>query len=114
MGRKILNNPHQCPLVHAVNIVGGKWKPIIIHLLRDKHIRFGKLVVLIPTISRKVLASQLKELEKDGIIIREKFAEVPPRVEYSLSERGEKLLPVLDRLVEWSLESAGEVVFECA
>jgi DNA-binding HxlR family transcriptional regulator len=65
-----------------------------------------------PSISRKVLTDQLWELEADGLIYREKFAEIPPRVEYSLTERSIKLLPLLNNLAEWSKETARDIVFE--
>ncbi|CAM1374493.1 winged helix-turn-helix transcriptional regulator [Tenacibaculum xiamenense] len=112
MGRKIINNPNSCSLVHAMNIIGGKWKPIIIYLLANGSLRFGKLLLFIPTISKKVLTDQLRELEEDGLIIRKKFAEIPPRVEYSLSEKGETLLPVLKALSNWTVDSYQEINFE--
>lgn len=112
MGRKIIDNPNLCSLVHAMNVIGGKWKPIIIYLLANGSLRFGKLLLFTPTISKKVLTEQLKELEEDGLIIREKFAEVPPRVEYSLSEKGKALLPVLKGLSDWTFETYEDVGFE--
>ncbi len=112
MGRKIINNPNSCSLVHAMNIIGGKWKPIIIYLLANGSLRFGKLLLFIPTISKKVLTDQLRELEEDRLIIRTKFAEIPPRVEYSLSEKGETLLPVLKALSNWAIDSYQEINFE--
>ncbi len=112
MGRKIIDNPNKCPVTHAMNIIGGKWKPIIIYLLSRGRLRFGKLIMFMPSISRKVLTDQLRELEADGLIIREKFAEIPPRVEYSLTESSEKLIPLLNSLGEWAKEMAKDVVFE--
>ncbi|WP_020529953.1 winged helix-turn-helix transcriptional regulator [Flexithrix dorotheae] len=112
MGRKVIDNPNMCSLVHAMNIIGGKWKPIIIYLLANGSMRFGKLLMFTPTISKKVLTDQLKELEADGLIIRKKYAEIPPRVEYSLSDKGIALLPVLKALSEWTFESFEEVKFE--
>lgn len=112
MGRKIIDNPNACSLVHAMNIIGGKWKPILIYLLANGSLRFGKLLMFTPTISKKVLTDQLRELEEDGIIIRKKFAEIPPRVEYSLSEKGKALLPVLKTLSDWSFETFDEIQFQ--
>ena len=112
MGRKVIDNPNKCSLVHAMNIIGGKWKPIIIYLLANGSLRFGKLLLFIPAISRKVLTQQLKELEEDDIIIREKFAEIPPRVEYSLSKKGKALLPVLKALSDWTFHAYDEIRFE--
>lgn len=112
MARKIIENPNNCSLVHAMNIIGGKWKLIIIYLLANGSIRFGKLLIFIPTISKKVLTQQLRELEADELIIRNRFAEIPPRVEYSLSERGEALLPILKQLSKWSANHYTEIIFE--
>ncbi|TYA74037.1 winged helix-turn-helix transcriptional regulator [Seonamhaeicola marinus] len=112
MGRKVIDNPNLCSLVHAMNIIGGKWKPILIYLLANGSLRFGKLLLFTPTISKKVLTQQLKELEEDGLIIRKKYAEIPPRVEYSLSEKGKALLPVLKALSDWTFEAYDEVGFE--
>lgn len=112
MGRKVIDNPNLCSLVHAMNIIGGKWKPILIYLLANGSLRFGKLLMFTPTISKKVLTEQLRELEEDGLIIREKFNETPPRVEYSLSEKGKTLLPVLKQLSDWTFESFDEIPFE--
>lgn len=112
MGRKIIENPNACSLVHAMNLIGGKWKPILLYLLANGSLRFGKLLLFTPTISKKVLTDQLKELEADGLIIRKKYAEIPPRVEYSLSEKGKALLPVLKMLSDWSVENYNEMEFE--
>ena len=112
MPRKVIENPNNCSLVHAMNIIGGKWKPIIIYLLTNGSLRFGKLLFFIPMISKKVLTDQLRELEQDGLVIREKFAEIPPRVEYSLSPKGEALLPVLKSLSDWTFETYTDINFE--
>lgn len=112
MGRKILENPNHCSLVHAMNIIGGKWKPIILYLLANGSLRFGKLHLFLPNISKKVLTEQLRELEQDQLIIRQKFAETPPRVEYSLSPTGEALLPILKQLSDWTVDSFQETEFE--
>ena len=112
MGRKVIDNPNLCSLVHAMNVIGGKWKPILIYLLANGSMRFGKLLIHTPTISRKVLTQQLKELEEDNLIVREKFAETPPRVEYSLSANGQALLPVLKLLSDWTFDTFDEINFE--
>ncbi len=112
MARKVIDNPNHCSLVYAMNVIGGKWKPIIIYLLANGSLRFGKLLLFIPSISKKVLTDQLKELAEDGLIIRERFAETPPRVEYSLSEKGEALLPILKALSTWTAESFTDTEFE--
>jgi DNA-binding HxlR family transcriptional regulator len=112
MARKVIDNPNSCSLVHAMNIIGGKWKPIIVYLLANGSLRFGKLLVFIPNISKKVLTQQLRELEEDGLINRERFAETPPRVEYSLSDKGVALLPILKQLSEWTSTSFEHLDFE--
>jgi len=99
-------NPQNCPMVGAINIIGGKWKPIILHMLSGGTKRFGELKKNIPPVSQKMLTQQLRELEADGIINRKVYAEVPPRVEYSLSARGETLKPILSDLYAWGEEHA--------
>ncbi len=83
--------------------LGSKWKPIILHTINTRKLRFGQLDAIIPLITRKVLTQQLNELEEDGILIREEFAELPPRVEYSLAEKGLALLPILKSICEWNV-----------
>ena len=112
MPRKYIENPNSCSLVHTMNIIGNKWKPIILYLLSNGPLRFGMLNALIPTISKKVLTNQLKELEQDGLLLRESFAEIPPRVEYSLTEKSIGLLPVLRQLSDWANQAYPEMAFE--
>lgn len=112
MARKYIDNPNACTLVHTMNIIGNKWKPIIIYLLSNGALRFGKLNMLIPTISKKVLTNQLKELESDGLLLRKSYPEIPPRVEYSLTEKAASLLPILKSLSEWANQSYPEITFE--
>ncbi|HEY0610936.1 MAG TPA: helix-turn-helix domain-containing protein [Chitinophaga sp.] len=99
--RKTYNNPFNCPVTRTVEYIGGRWKPIIIFLLIDKPLRFGKLAMFMPTISKKILTQQLRELEKDELVIRHVFKEIPLRVEYELSERGKSLLPLMMAMKEW-------------
>ena len=101
-----------CSLVHAMNVLGGKWKPILLYLLANGPLRFGKLLVFTPTISKKVLTDQLRELESDGLLVRTKFAEVPPRVEYALSEKGKALLPIIKLLSDWTIAHYPKIDFE--
>jgi len=84
-----------------MSIIGGKWKPIILNCIGDRTIRFGKLNQIIPSISNKVLAGELKELEHSGLVHRIEFTEMPPRVEYSLTNAGKSLLPLLHELANW-------------
>ncbi len=85
----------------AMSFIGGKWKAVILWYLRDEPKRFGELNKLIPGITEKMLSMQLRQLEKDGIVERQVFAEVPPRVEYSLTDMGKNMLPLLDKIAEW-------------
>lgn len=93
-----------CPITATLNVIGGKWKSVILWYLRERPLRFGELHKLIPKCSLKIFNSDLKDLEKDGILKREVFAEVPPKVEYSLTEYGKSLLPVIIILREWGVK----------
>ena len=104
MARKLIENPNDCPITHSMNIIGNKWTSIIVYMLADRKLRFGELAVRIDKISRKVLTDQLREMELRGIVVREAYAETPPRVEYSLTEKGAKLLPILNQLCAWGKE----------
>jgi len=104
MAVKKMQNLNFCPMIHAMNMIGNKWSPIIIYVIGERTVRFGQLAAMIDNISRKVLAEQLKSLEKEGIIRRESFAEVPPRVEYSLTKQGVKLIPILNQICYWGSE----------
>jgi DNA-binding HxlR family transcriptional regulator len=84
-----------------MNTVGGKWKCLILYFLSQKSMRTKEFYERIPAITQKVLTDQLKQLEKDGIVRREVFKEVPPKVEYSLTELGESFVPVLNTMCEW-------------
>ena len=102
MAGRLIENPNDCPITHSMNIIGNKWTSIIVYALANRKLRFGELAIRIDKISRKVLSNQLKEMELRGIIVRESFAEIPPRVEYSLTKKGEQLLPILNQLCAWS------------
>ncbi len=94
-----------CPLTTAMNIIGGKWKVVILGHLFTGEKRFGALKKLIcGDITQKMLTQQLRELEEDGLIHREIYKEVPPRVEYSLTDFGKSLSPVLRDLCVWGQE----------
>ena len=95
---------HNCPMTRTMATIGTKWKPIIIYTIGLKKKRFGQIFALIGIISKKVLTDQLKELVEDGIVIREEFLEMPPRVEYSLTSKGTELLEILNQLTLWNLK----------
>lgn len=105
--KKILKNHSaaECPITAAIDVIGGKWKPPVIWLLLNGPMRFGELHKTIPTMALKVLSRTLKELEADGIINRKAYPEIPPHVEYSLSQKGESLRPVMTLMSEWSREN---------
>ena len=95
-----LNN--SCPISNAMQILGGKWKIIILSRLMDGKLRFGELAYMIPLISGKVLGDQLKEMERDGLVLRQQFNETPPqKVEYSLTEGAIQLKKILQDLCDW-------------
>lgn len=91
-----------CPFTRAIGTISNKWKPIILNVIQKRTIRFGQLDAIIPNITRKVLTEQLKELEEDGIVHRVAYKELPPRVEYSLTEKGLAFLPILEQIKEWN------------
>lgn len=93
-----------CPFTRAIGTIGNKWKPIIINVISTRTIRFGQLDAIVPHISRKVLTEQLKELEEDGLLVRMAYKEIPPRVDYKLSEKGLAFLPILEHIKEWNLK----------
>ena len=90
-----------CPIEASLDLIGGKWKGVILNRLMDKTRRFNELKRTIPRITQRMLTNQLRELEHDKIIVRKVFAEVPPRVEYSLTQKGRSLEPILKALLEW-------------
>lgn len=90
-----------CPITKALSVIGGKWKVIILYMLREGTLRFGELKKKIPKITQKMLTQQLRELERDGLVNREVYAEVPPRVEYSPTKLAKDLSPILDKLCKW-------------
>ena len=95
----------ECPVATTVRLIGNKWKLLIIrNLIFNEKQRFTDFVKTIPGISKKVLTDDLRALENDGIIEREVFAEVPPRVEYTLSGIGKSLKPILYAMSEWGTE----------
>jgi DNA-binding HxlR family transcriptional regulator len=90
-----------CPITATLTIIGGKWKPIIIWHLRESCLRFGELQRMIPGVTQKMLTQQLRELESDGIVHREIYPVIPPKVEYSLTQSGRTLLPILLEMARW-------------
>ena len=100
----------QCPVTTAINIIGGKWKTIILWLISNDITRFGEMYRSLPGITKKMLTVQLRELEADGLINRKVFPVVPPKVEYSFTATGESLRPIIEMLKNWGLEHGAEVL----
>ena len=90
-----------CALDLTMHYIGGKWKTIVLWYLRNDKKRFSELKKQIPDITEKMLSLQLKSLEEDGIVKRSVYAEVPPRVEYELTEFGRTLIPVIEAIAQW-------------
>jgi DNA-binding HxlR family transcriptional regulator len=98
-----------CPVTTTLSVIGGKWKPIILWIIKNGRRRFGEIKRLIPAITQKMLTQQLRELEQDGIIHREVHPVVPPKVEYSLTDYGHTLMPVLHAMAAWGeIHKAGD------
>ncbi|MGG4056663.1 helix-turn-helix domain-containing protein [Bacillus licheniformis] len=101
-----VKNIQDTPFGYTLSVIGGKWKMVIIYLLAENQpIRFNELKRQIGAITYKTLSSQLKELEADGLVKRKEYPQVPPMVEYSLTDKAESLLPVLEGLCEWGLKN---------
>lgn len=90
-----------CPVATTLMLIGNKWKIFIIQQLMDRPFRFGELRRAIPGISEKVLTDNLRAMEKDSIITRAVFPEVPPRTEYALSELGDTMRPIIESMATW-------------
>ena len=102
MSRK--NDPNymfNCPVEAALSLIGGKYKPIIIFHLIDNTLRYSELQKIMPQATPKMLAQQLRELEADGIISRKVYPVVPPKTEYSLTEYGNSLAPIVQSMCDW-------------
>lgn len=97
------NETYQCAMELTLALIGGKWKSLILWHLGTDILRFSQLRQRMPRVTQKMLTQQLRELEKDGLVQRHIYAQVPPKVEYSLSEAGKSILPVLDSLCQWGL-----------
>lgn len=102
-----------CAMDVTMNYIGGKWKTVVLWYLRKDKKRFSELRRLIPNITEKMLSLQLKDLENDGIVGRKLYAEVPPKVEYFLTDFGKSLIPMLEEIARWGrnlAESKGKMI----
>jgi len=95
------NRAYSCPIEATLDVIGGRWKGVILFRLLDGKKRFGELKRLLPDVTQRMLTLQLRELESDGIVERTVYREVPPKVEYALTEFGRSLEPILLLLCDW-------------
>lgn len=97
-------NPNNCPVVYSLNKIGNKWKLLILHYIKQGNNRYSTLQKVIPDISRQTLTNQLRELEDDGILERIIYPQIPPKVEYKLTEMGNSLQPIIHEMSKWGLQ----------
>lgn len=112
--RIVLNGKeYHCAMDVTMDFIGGKWKAVVLWYLRKEKKRFSELKKLIPNITEKMLSLQLKDLEKDGILRRKVYAEIPPKVEYYLTDFGKSLIPMLEEIARWGrnlAEAKGKLI----
>lgn len=101
---------HQCSVIATLKLFASKWKPCIICYLAERPMRYNDLHRIIPNISRKILSEHLRELERDDVIIRVQHDHKLQKVEYTLSDRGRSLMPLLEQLQDWGLANLEEVL----
>ncbi|MBU8610629.1 MULTISPECIES: winged helix-turn-helix transcriptional regulator [Bacillus] len=104
MSGKVCPDESACPVAVTVNVIGGKWKALILYHLLSGPRRFNELRKLLPDATQRMLTLQLRELEGDGIIHREIYKQIPPKVEYSLTKLGESLKPLILVMRDWGEE----------
>ncbi len=103
----------ECPIRNVLARICDKWSMLVIFMLEKQQaepLRFNALRKMIPDISQKMLTSTLRTLEEDGLILRQVYAEVPPRVEYSLTPRAQSLIPIVDNLVDWAADNMAAIL----
>jgi DNA-binding HxlR family transcriptional regulator len=103
------HNRLTCEVETTLKVIGGRWKVLIIRELMTGIKRFGELQRALSGITQKMLTQQLREMEEDGIIHRQVYAEIPPKVEYSLTPLGESLKPILDAMHEWGMKHLAQI-----
>lgn len=108
------NIQYQCSMELTLDLIGGKWKALILWNLRESTLRFSELKRTLPKITQKMLTQQLRELEGSGLVSRFIYTQIPPKVEYSLTPAGKSLLPILETLCQWGLNyaNAAEPILE--
>jgi len=104
----------KCPVEYTLSIMGGKWKSVILWQLAVEGVRrYGEIKKGVTGITHKMLSQQLKELESDGLIHRQEYHQIPPKVEYSLTDKGTSLMPVLKAMCDWGSNHLGEAMKGC-
>ena len=109
MAKRNKDENKNCPITGSINIFGGKWKPETIYFINLAPRRFNELRKLIPDVSQRMLTQQLRELERDGIINREQYLEIPPKVVYSITDLGKTLIPIFNQLEKWTTENMDRI-----
>lgn len=99
---------NRCPVAEGIKIIGGKWRLRIIHEIGEETRRFGEMKRLIPEISEKMLIQELKNLTECGVLSRYAYKEIPPKVEYSLTDHGKKILPIIEQIATFGMELLAE------
>ncbi len=114
MLRDIIVDSHfpDCPIRNILSRISDRWSMLILYTLdgKDTAMRYSDILVAIPDISQKMLTVALRNLEADGLVLRQAYAEIPPRVEYSITERGKSLMPHINSLIEWALANLADIL----
>ena len=105
---------YNCPMEMTIDLIGGKWKALLLWNLSVRTLRFGELQRQFPQLTQKMLTQQLRELVRDGLINRKSYDEMPPRVEYSLTEFGSTIMPVLKAMNQWGTGYLEGQIVDCA
>ena len=114
MLRDIIVDPHypDCPIRNILSRISDRWSMLILFTLDGKQqpMRYSDILAAIPDISQKMLTVALKNLEADGLVERHAYAEIPPRVEYSITERAQSLMPHINNLIDWALDNLADIL----
>jgi DNA-binding HxlR family transcriptional regulator len=106
---KFRNVEYHCHMELTLEMIGGKWKSLIVWHLAEKTLRFSELKKTLPNITQKMLTQQLRKLEEDGLVKRFIYTQIPPKVEYSLTDDGKTLLPILNSMYQWGINYIKQV-----
>jgi DNA-binding HxlR family transcriptional regulator len=110
MAREVRPDWHHCEVATTLEVIGGRWKAVILFHLMDGTKRFGELRRKLPGVTQRTVTLQLRELQRDGVVQRVDYAEVPPKVEYSLTDFGHSLIPVLIAMRDWGRSQRATLV----